>query len=703
MKKIFHLLLLALPVQLTAAEFSGVYQLVKRRVPWLEKHITFEQATSNNGQETFTLQTRQQKLVISASGPNAAAVGLNWYLRNYCHRSMSHMGDNLSPVKKLPVIRVPVTVNASALYRHALNYCTFNYTMSFYNWADWEHELDWMALNGVNMMLVANGSEAVWQKTLQQLGYTQKEIDQFITGPAYNAWWLMGNIEAWGGPMPQSQIDDRRRLVQKMLVRMRSLGIEPVMPAFFGMVPKSLTEKTKAHIIKQGTWGAFPRPDILDPTDTAFARIAGLFYAATKEMYGSNIRFFSGDPFHEGGVTEGVDLGKAGANIQRVMRAWFPGAIWVLQGWQDNPKKALLAETDRSALLVQELFGENTNNWETREGYEGTPFIWCTVTNFGERPGLNGKLQRFADEVHRARTGPYKAYMKGVGIMPEGIDNNPAVYELLMELAWHENKVDTKEWAPVYAAARYGKPNNDVNEAWQGFLQTIYSNPGYQEGPPENILCARPALEIKSVSRWGNLRKGYDTALYVQAVKAFAKAAPVFTGSETYKIDLVNFTRQVIANRADKVFADVVNAYQAKDKNAFNAASQAFLQLCDDEETLLNTQPYFRLRTYQQKAIRGGANDFLNAMMLITYWGGTDHNEDNLHEYAYKEWAGLIRTFYRKRWEIFFAHLSETLSGKASQLPDWYNWEREWVRENLKVMPAEKPVDLGTIVHRILH
>ena len=83
---------------------------------------------------------------------------------------MSHMGDNLSPVGDPARPDRPVRIDANARYRYALNYCTFNYTMSFYSWADWERELDWMALSGVNLMLVANGEEAVWRNTLRRLG-----------------------------------------------------------------------------------------------------------------------------------------------------------------------------------------------------------------------------------------------------------------------------------------------------------------------------------------------------------------------------------------------------------------------------------------------------------------------------------------------------------------------------------------------------
>jgi len=688
MYKRYIILLLLLPVQLLAGNFDPVKELIKRRVPWLSGHVVFEKTSGADANDLFELQTKNNRLVIKASGANAAAVGLNWYLKNYCHRSMSHMGDNLSAVSPLPVVKDPVKLSSIAQYRYALNYCTYNYSMSFYTWKDWEHELDWMALNGVNTMLVANGEEAVWQNVLRRIGYSENEINDYITGPAYNAWWLMGNIQGWGGPMPQTQIDSRKELVQKMIVRMQSLGIEPVMPGFYGMVPSTLKSKIKAHIITQGNWGAFTRPDILDPTDTEFMRIAEIFYQETKRLYGKDIHFFSGDPFHEGGISEGVDLGDAGLNIQRAMQQYFPKSVWVLQGWQDNPKKELLAKLDKSTVLVQELFGENTNNWETRKGYEGTPFIWCMVNNFGERPGLQGKLERFASEVHRVSNSDYKQYMKGVGIMPEGINNNPVTYELLLATAWHQAQLNVSEWVHQYAISRYGKYNKDIADAWDLLLQTTYSNPGYQEGPPENILCARPALQIKSVSSWGNLKKGYDTAIFEKAVQKFASAAPLFTGSETYQIDLINFSRQVLSNKADVVFTEFVKAYNDKNLSEFKLATAKFLQLADETDALLSAHPYFRLSTYQQQAIASGntmeeqKNNLHNAMMLITYWGENNPKEDNLHEYAYKEWSGLMTTFYKKRWEMYFEYLTKQMEGKDAVAPDFFQWERNWVAEN---------------------
>lgn len=708
-KRISYAMLLVLcHSQLFAGQFDEVKALIARRVPWLNDHVVFKPLKST-GEDTFQLHTENGKLVISATGPNSAAVGLNWYLKYYCHRSMSHMGDNLSPVSPLPVVKQSLRITAPAQIRYALNYCTYNYTMSFYSWSDWERELDWMALNGVNTMLTVEGMEAVWQNTLKQVGYSDKEINDFIVGPAYTAWWLMGNIEGWGGPMPQSQIDSRKLIQQKMMARMKELGIEPVLQGFYGMVPSSLKGKSKAHIIDQGNWGAFKRPDILDPTNPEFSRIAGIYYKEVEKLYGKNIHYFAGDPFHEGGKTDGVDLSKAGAAIQTEMQNYFPGSTWVLQGWQDNPKKGMLAGLDKSKVLVQELFGEFTNNWEKRDAYESTPFVWCSVNNFGERPGVYGKLQRFADEVDRARKSPLNNYLKGVGIMPEGINNNPPDYDLMLELGWRQEHVNTQNWIAGYTTYRYGKSNEHITKAWDGFLQTIYQSlPGYQEGAGESVFCARPALKIKSTSSWGTLVRNYDTVKFEQAVRELVKASPSLLNSSTYKIDLINMLRQVLANKGTIVFNELVTAYDKKDLTAFNKASKQFLYMIKLTDELLNTDNYYKLNTYLKQAIDQGntstekANNLNNALMLITYWGQNDRTNDDLHEYAYKEWAGFMSTYYLPRWQLYFEYLKTNLQGKPAEAPDFFAWDRQWVKDNQKLQAETKPRPLNEVVKKIM-
>lgn len=682
---------LACAAAASAAAFPGAEGIVHRRVPWLEGHVRFE-ALAGAASDAFEIAGDGDAVVIRASGPNAAAAGLGWYLKYCCHRSLSHLGDNLGRVDPIPVPAQPIRIESWARIRYALNYCTFNYTMSFYSWADWEHELDWMALSGVNLMLVAEGQEALWRNVLRRLGYSEADIAAFIPGPTYTAWWLMGNVEGPGGPMSPAMIERRCELQRHILARMHELGIQPLMPGFYGMVPAAMARRSKAHILAQGLWSSFTRPAMLDPTDPEFARMAAIYYEEMKRLYGNDLTYFSGDPFHEGGIMAGVDLGRAGVAIQTAMRAAFPQAVWVLQGWLENPRKELIAQTDKSHVLVQELFGEQTNNWEKRGAYEGTPFIWCCINNFGERPGLFGPLQRYCDEVDRARTGPYGKYLQGTGIMPEGIDNNPVAYDLVLELSWHRDHVDPTRWTQGYAQYRYGVSDPAVAAAWQGLLETVYS-PVNQGGSPEDVLCARPHMPPTPVSHWGSLDVAYDQARFAAAVHTLAEAAPRLAGNECFRTDLTTFRLQVISNQALAAAQASSAALTARDRAAWNRAATRLLRLGAEADELLENEPRFRLSTYERAALAYGASEaerrqcLESGLALITYWAGNDREHDDDHDYAFKAWSRLMDSYSMSRWRMYFAAVGSHWDDSSAATPDFFAWERQWVKDAVRTSP----------------
>jgi len=692
-KYLLAAVLASVPFPAKAGDFPGAEALAARRVPWLAGHVRFERMPGAAG--SFELRTESGGLLVRASDPGAAAAGLGWYLKYSCHRSMSHVGDNLSAVAPLPSLGIPVRMATWARFRYALNYCTYNYTMSFYSWRDWEHELDWMALNGVNLMLVANGEEAVWRNTMLALGCSEGEVSAFIPGPGYTAWWLMGNLEGVGGPMSAGMVRARAEMQRRMIERMRSLGIEAVLPGFYGMVPAALKGKLQAHIVDQGKWAALERPAILDPTDPEFARVAGVYYEELKKLYGPDIHFFSGDPFHEGGVMSGVDLVRAGQAVQSAMQAHFPGSTWVLQGWIDNPRKELIAGTDRSRVLVQELFGEQTRNWEKRGAYEGTPFVWCIINNFGERPGLFGRLQYYCDEVQRARTGEFSRYLQGTGIMPEGIENNPVAYDLVLELSWHRDHVDAAQWLRGYVVYRYGRDDPDLDRAWSLLLETAYADKA--AGAPENVLCARPAMPPTPASHWGSLSIPSDPAVFARAVDLFARAAGRFGDSETYRLDLIAFRLQQLSNEARGASGDVQAAVLRHDRAAFDAAAGRLLRLGAATDSLLDSDPRYRLETYRRRALAYGATDservnsLRNAMALVTYWAGNDRNADDLHDYAFKAWSGMMATYSAKRWEMYLDAERHAWDGGSGPVPDFFSWERQWADSNSSPTPGETP------------
>lgn len=62
----------------------------------------------------------------------------------------------------------------------------------------------------------------------------------------------------------------------------------------------------------------------------------------------------------------------------------------------------------------------------------------------------------------------------GIGITPEAIEQNPPVYELMMEMAWHDTAVDPSQWLQQYALSRYGSNSPLAQQAWQTLYAATY-------------------------------------------------------------------------------------------------------------------------------------------------------------------------------------------------------------------------------------
>ena len=672
------------------AQYSAVKELATRQFPWLKNKVSLKEIPKENNEDIFIIETKKDKLYISASSTSAASRGLDWYVKHVANQSISHMGDNVKNLKKLPEVTQPIKKKSFVPYRYALNYCTINYSFSFYTWNEWEKELDWMALNGVNIMLAPVGTEKVWYNTLIKLGYTDQEAKAFIPGPAFTAWWLMGNLEGWGGPVSNQLIDQQADLQKKILKRMKELGIEPILQGFYGMVPHDLNKKEgfkDAPVIDQGKWvfTEFTRPAILVPTSSHFSQVADVYYDEMKKLYGNDIKYFGGEPFHEGGKTKGVDVPAVAKHVQETMQKNYPNSTWVLQGWQSNPSDDILKGLKKENTLIIELFGENTDNWYNRKGYNGTSFIWSNVSNFGEKNGLYGKLQRFIDEVYRAKNSEYGQYLKGVGIIPEGIINNPVAYDLMLDLAWQDEKPNLDEWLKAYTIYRYGKENQQVINAWKEFAQTVYSNPEvYQEGPSETIYAARPSLSVNPVSSWGTRKRNYDIKRFKNAVKIFVQADDQFKDIETYQTDKIDFLRQVWSDKGDDAYARLVSTINYQDKERIKNAGNAFIDMVKTQDELLGNNKFFTLNRWLEEATDFGKNlpdaknVMYNAKGQITFWGPDNLPRTTLRDYAHKDWNGLLGSLYLERWKVF---VDNSINGKISNPEEFYKMEVEWSKK----------------------
>lgn len=692
MRTICLICMLCLAVVVKAA--SPIQGLLERIDKGASRKFVIEQVKSPT--DFFELDQKGDKVVIRGNNYVSIATGVNWYLKYYAGIQLSWNGMTAQLPAVLPAVPQKERHETDLKYRYDFNYCTYSYTMAFWDWDRWEKEIDWMALHGINLPLAVVGADVVWYNVLTKLGYTKDEINEFIAGPAFQGWWLMNNLEGWGGPNPNSWYKQRETLQKQILKRMREYGIRPVLPGYSGMVPHNAKERLGLNVSDPGLWCGYRRPAFLQPTDPRFNEIADLYYKEMSRLYGK-AEFYSMDPFHEGGNVAGVDLNAAGQAIWGAMKKANPKAVWVAQAWQANPRQKMIENLPAGDLIVLDLFAESRpqwgdpeSTWYRKEGFGKHDWLYCMLLNYGGNVGLHGKMKHVIDEFYKAKTSSFGKTMKGVGMTMEGSENNPVMFELLCELPWRPARFDKDEWLKNYTVARYGKADKAVQDAWLLLSNTIYNCPAKntQQGTHESVFCGRPDYDVYQVSSWSEMEPYYKPEDIIRAAGIMLSATDRFKGNNNFEYDLIDIVRQAVAEKGRLVYPIMIDAYKAGEKELFAASSQRFLDLILLQDKLLAARPEFKVGTWIEKARNLGTTpeekDLYewNARVQVTTWGNrVAADEGGLRDYAHKEWNGLLRDFYYNRWKVWIDRQKAQLNGAPVKAIDFYAIEEPWTKQ----------------------
>ena len=717
--------------------YAEVYGIIERRLGASYKSWFTLELAEDGAYDYFELSTEGGKVHVRGNNGVSLATGINHYLKYYCNVHISQVGDQVAMPAAAPAIEGTVHKETKADVRYSYNYCTLSYSMAFWGEEEWRNELDWLALNGVNVVLDATAQEEVWRRFLGKLGYTHQEAKDYIAGPAYYAWAYMANLSGFGGPVHDSWFEERTELARKNQQIMRALGMQPVLQGYSGMVPTDITAKatgtyalSSSDIIAQGSWCSFQRPAMLRTTSAAFDKYAELFYQCQKEVYGETSDYYATDPFHEGGNTGGMNSREIAAEVLRSMLAADADAVWIIQAWQGNPTTALLNGLDdvvggAQHALILDLYAEKTpHNQETGSSYgdtrefDDTPWLYCMLNNFGGRLGLHGHLDNMAREIPKAFNSA--KHIAGIGITPEASSNNPVLYDFLFETIWQDDatqplqEIDLDTWLDSYAERRYGTASESANAAWDILKETVYKSSlnNLGQGAPESVVNARPALSIQAASTWGNAVVSYDKVKLEEAALLLLEDYDILSSSEAYLYDVANVLQQVLSNSAQEYHKKMAAAYNARNLEAFEANAAIFLEIIGHMETVTATSEYFLLGRWveQAKALGKNADDFtkelyeFNAKALVTTWGSYNQAESGgLKDYSNRQWSGLIGDFYQVRWERWITARTNELKGQSYESSiNWFQWEWEWVRSNTVYTTEATPTDLQTLGYEII-
>lgn len=684
-----------------------------------DKFVTIIDETLDdaNGKDVFIITSQDSKPCIKGNNVLSVATGINWYLNHYARINLTwnNLTTDLTAVT-LPLPAKEERHECNTKYRYNFNTCTFSYSMAFWTWERWQKEIDWMALHGINAPLNLVGLDVVTRNFLKELGVSDKDINSYIAGPGFIAWFAMNNLEGWGGTINAADVNmngnpewwykRQEQLCRNMLQRMRELGMQPVIPGFSGQVPNCIVNYTindfnKDDVINNGTWaGGYTRPDILKPSSKSYTTFASVYYKHLEAVMGVS-EFYSIDPFHEGSLPSGVTNDNCYPNIMAHLDTYYNAVKeevkekfnapaepkWIIQYWQGVPQSGAFSAMSRygDRFIGLDLFSDAPGKAQWNGDYfKGRPYIFCMLHNFGGRSGLHGRLESTMNDYFRALNKGNN--MQGIGATPEGTETNPILYDMLFELPWinPNSRPTADEWLKEYAHARYGIENTKALSALQNLKKSVWNCPTDQQGTSEAVILARPSWNVDRVSSWSTSAIYWDTQDVLLAADELSSISDLITspaGEANYNYDFIDVIRQAMVDYAAELLPLINAARNANNTNEYTRLYTLYLQLMLDLDDMLSYDENFKLerwtslaRNIADEAEGTNKNDRnwleWNARTQVTVWskGNTD-----LHDYSNRCWAGLIKDFHYKRWEKFFTSNGGSFNG------GWYSgFEYPW-------------------------
>ncbi len=645
-------------------------------VQYAEKFV-FEKMESD-GFDCYELFDKEGKICIRANTGVSAAVAFNRYLKDICHYSVGILSTSGTLPKEPPCVGIAIKRKSRFLYRYFFNYCAFSYAYAFDDWSDWERTLDYLLLSGYNLILNPIAIESVWRTVLRKLNFNETDVKSFLCGPGFFAWQWMMNLTGWAGDAPDHWYTSQEELAGRFNKRLQSFGAATVIPGYIGMVPDTFNKYfPDSTIIDQGYWVGFKRPGLILPDDPNYQIIADLYYKTCRAIAGGdNVSYFSADPFHEGGITDGVDMRAFAQKNYKKMKEYAPDAVWVMQEWGE-PKTEIIESLLDGEVLLLSLCADNKPI--ISENLDIAPWCYCAVNAFGGQYTMHGAAKE-------QLLNPFKhlnnqtSKIVGIGCMPESVNCNEILYAINLENAFGDGFESVDKFINTYICDRYGKNSVDILQAWKKvFLESFHID---RPLGGESGLCARPSLDVCRASAWSTPAKPYlDQSVLVDYVKVMHSHYDELSDKNGYKIDLLEATRQILSNLSWYYIARIKESYEQKDAESLCHFGKGLLSLFDLQSKLVSCDKNRLLGTWLHKARRWGKTEEekayfeRNARLQITLWG--DKNAAKfLRDYAAREWQGMLEDFYKPRWEHFLDRLESSLK-TGEVLPDVDPYEEE--------------------------
>ncbi len=620
--------------------------LVLRNTPKIAELFVFEDMESQIDLDSYEVFSREKQIVIRGNSNIAKAMGYYHYLREYCNCLITSGDFDISYIKTAPLPKEKLKFTVSQRLRLAFTYERYSAEIDSWGFDRWEKELDFMAMCGVNTPLILNGTDGVLYKTLMEDFRFKKETAlDFISGSGYFYRQLQGDIFGYLPMYSEEYFDKKIEVGAKATERAKELGMQPIHQGYIPTVPFSFRRNySKTDLIKRPVWNSFAPAMTIEPGDETHIKIfQEAFLNKQKELLG-DVHNYIFDPL--------VDVKFKGYNsfIEKTypmylnfIKNYDEKAVWFVNS------KAVNMYPQRVDGLV--FIDEDGSHFSQTNAFNGNDFVVGYKGNIFGRNVVCGDMKSLSENPYAKIKSEYENAV-GTGVFFDSDSANPLFYSLALKMLTAKGSVNLEDFAREYAHCKYG--NADNKEFLLKVIDLCYGeNSNLNQA---SALCARPCTELKHTAPFDTFQRPYQNKDLFCLVKEIIESD--CKKNEAFRADLQELFRQALSNVLYPIYQQVVACFRNKAIQDFEKTTNAFLEIGEDVDRLLKTVEKTNLFTQIDVARQLGdtkevrQNLEVNFLMYLTVYGPLKNSP--LYDTNWREWGGMAKDFYLKRWYMFF-------------------------------------------------
>ena len=227
------------------------------------------------------------------------------------------------------------------------------------------------------------------------------------------------------------------------------------------------------------------------------------------------------------------------------------------------PSQELLASLDPSHVLIADIEQGRIPRDDRDQEFRGAPWLFGGLWEFGGRTTMGAPLYDYAVRFPTMAHAPAAASQEQRS-SPKASTRTPS------------RSTSTPRWpgTPSPSTSAIGPTTTHSaamarmiptrSRAWQILLKTAYSyradgnmKHGERDASHDSLFNAQPSLTTYAAAHWSPDVMRYNPTDFAPALTELLQVAPSLRTTETYRYDLVDVARQVMANESrDHAAAD---------------------------------------------------------------------------------------------------------------------------------------------------